>query len=498
MIPSRMEDLAFSPAAISSVLEQPYEEGTGFNLNLRDNGQIADVPMAGDDPHTLVMQAQYGSILEQAMMSQSVVTGITETSGAISSSGMGTSYGNGFDQIYEEDEEDEVDDDEDLDETSRRDRRPRDSQDFGMHSALPGFNLAPEVSLGSMGGLSGLNTRANSPQERDGAIRFSEDSRRASVWSGPTQPTVFEKRPIPVNQGTPQGTPKLSALAMMLKPTEQDGDGPMGNPFARYVSVPPPSGSSVPSLDLEIYFPLSREPSKPLRVVVRKEVTVEELIGWSLHQYLEEDRVPGLEEGHERGPNRSMDPEVWYSTAGWALRMVEDDGEVDEDFPGKSSHDCTTILSSAYHLSRQRLTETVRSRNSLSVVLLSWKQTQRKVSAILSNVETFLTDLLKPHSRTKPYQAAYSTIWESDPADAINAPVRKRCLVADFHAYQCFGRTIFLGVDAGTACSQRSSRYILSKRLWRTQFFDEYCSSRRRYGDAQGSSHFGFGSTVQY
>jgi len=194
-----------------------------------------------------------------------------------------------------------------------------------------------------MGGLSGLNTRANSPQERDGAIRFSEDSRRASVWSGPTEPTVFEKRPIPVNQGTAQGTPKLSALAMMLKPTEEESDGLMGNPFARYVSVPPPEGSSVPSLDLEIYFPLSREPSKPLRVVVRKEVTVEELIGWSLHQYLEEDRIPGLEEGHERGPNRSMDPEVWYSTAGWALRMVEDDGEVDEDFPGEPLHEITEI-----------------------------------------------------------------------------------------------------------------------------------------------------------
>jgi len=349
MIPSRMEDLAFSPAAISSVLEQPYEEGTGFNLNLRDNGQITDVPVAGDDPHTLVMQAQYGSILEQAMMSQSVVTGITETSGVISSSGMGTSYGNGFDQIYEEDEEDEVDDDEDLDETGRRERRPRDSRDFGMHSALPGINLAPEVSLGSMGGLSGLNTRANSPQERDGAIHFSEDRRRDSVWSGPTEPTVFEKRPIPVNQGTPHGTPKVSALATMFKPTEEDAGGSMGNPFARYVSVPPPSGSSVPSLELEIYFPLSRAPSKPLRVVVRKEVTVEELIGWSLHQYLEEDRIPGLEEGHERGPNRSMDPEVWYSTAGWALRMVEDDGEVDEDFPGKSSHHFTTTLFPAYH-----------------------------------------------------------------------------------------------------------------------------------------------------
>ena len=342
MQPSNVSDAAFSPAAISSVLEQPYQEGTGYNTNVRSNGQTTDIPPAGADPHTFIMQSQYGSILEQAMMSQSVVTGITENSGMISSSGMGTSYGNGFDQIYEEDEEEDHEETENVqDDLEDADRDQHDVHGrphlMGVRSILTGMDLAPELSLASMGGLSGVNTRANSQAgstDGDGPVRFSGESARTTIWSGPASAAQFEKRPIPERPQAASTSPFASGLTMLLKPTEQE-DGAMGNPFARYASVPPPQGSSVASLTLDIYFPFSKDPLKPLSVTVRKDVSVDELIGWALHQYLEEDRSPGLEEGHERGPNRGFDPEVWYSTAGWALRMVEDDGEVDEDFPGE-------------------------------------------------------------------------------------------------------------------------------------------------------------------
>jgi hypothetical protein len=372
MLPAHQEDTAFSPAAISSVLDQPYEEGTGYNFNLRNNGQVTDVPPAGADPHRSVMQAQYGSILEQAMMSQSVVTGITDNSGIISSSGMGTSYGNGFDQIYEEDEEDDGENDGGR-HRGNPDRKP---PGFRPRSVLTGLDLAPDVSLGSMGGLSGLNTRANSEassQEGDGLKRLSENPRRTTMWSdtSASEPAIFEKRQTPVSATVSGGLPKISGLAMLLRPTGDADEGDMGNPFARYVSVPPPQGSSLPSLELQIYFPFSRDPFKPLRVVVRKDVAVEELIGWSLHQYLEEDRAPGLEENHDKGPNRSMDPEVWYSTTGWALRMVEDDGEVDEDFPGE--HVRTEPLRSTTWLTSnpayQHWTGKVRYQSFLSVAL---------------------------------------------------------------------------------------------------------------------------------
>jgi hypothetical protein len=342
---SHTPDVAFSPAAISSVLGQPYQEGTGYNANLRSNGQTTDVPPAGADPHTFIMQSQYGSILEQAMMSQSVVTGITENSGMISSSGMGTSYGNGFDQIYEEDEEEDreeietVADDLDASGQDRRDGLGR-PHHMDAKSILTGMDLAPELSLASMGGLSGVQTRANSEAssvEGDGPIRFSGESARTQIWAGPPTKAQFEKRQIPTsNSQMTSSSPMASGLSMLLKPTQEQG-GQMGNPFARYASAPPPQGSSVPTLTLDIYFPFSKESTKPLSVTVRKDVSVDELIGWALHQYLEEDRSPGLEEGHERGPNRGFDPEVWYSTIGWALRMVEDDGEVDEDFPGERS-----------------------------------------------------------------------------------------------------------------------------------------------------------------
>jgi hypothetical protein len=55
---------------------------------------------------------------------------------------------------------------------------------------------------------------------------------------------------------------------------------------------------------------------------------VEEVIGFGLWKYWEEGREPKLreDEGEEK-----------LSAVGWGLRMVEDDGEVDEDFPGMYS-----------------------------------------------------------------------------------------------------------------------------------------------------------------
>jgi hypothetical protein len=340
MIAARNKDSAFSPAAISSVLEtaylgRPKNEGR-FDT---DSGE-GEIPPPGADPHTLAMQAQYGSILEQAMMSQSFVTGITENSGMISSSGMGTSYGNGFEGIYEEDEEDEGEEGE-----SQRDMRGVGDRQQAAKSMLMDIGLGPPVSIGSMGHFPGTDTRPNSEvgsAEHHAAERFSGESRRSTIFQPETEnATTFEKRDVQ-HLKVASSQPKVSGLSKLLNRDESNGEGGSapGNPFARYACVPPPTGSSVPTLSLSMYFPFSSEPFKPLKVVVRKEVTVEELIGWSLHQYLEEDRSPGLEEDHDTGSNATLDPEVWYTTSGWALRMVEDDGEVDEDFPGEfANHD---------------------------------------------------------------------------------------------------------------------------------------------------------------
>lgn len=100
----------------------------------------------------------------------------------------------------------------------------------------------------------------------------------------------------------------------------------MSNPFASlYASVA--ARPNVPFLALDLYFPHSREPKKALSVKVRKDSSVEEVTGYGLFKYWEEDRSPPLSDEQD---------EQKLTTISWGLRIVEDDGEVDEDFPRKS------------------------------------------------------------------------------------------------------------------------------------------------------------------
>lgn len=127
---------------------------------------------------------------------------------------------------------------------------------------------------------------------------------------------------------------KPSGLSMLLKASSSKALAP----FAAYARVlPPPTGSGgtstpVPTLSLSLYFPHSDAPSKPLKTLIRKVSTVEEVVGLGLFLFGEEGRKPALEEGDE--PEGSREREIKLSTRGWGLRIVEDDGEVDEDFPG--------------------------------------------------------------------------------------------------------------------------------------------------------------------
>lgn len=82
-------------------------------------------------------------------------------------------------------------------------------------------------------------------------------------------------------------------------------------------------------LDCRIYCPKSSEPVKPMKILLRRdqrtdkgvrETTVAEAIGFALYTYIEEKIEPSLTE-EQCDVNR------------WTFRMVEDDGEVDFDFP---------------------------------------------------------------------------------------------------------------------------------------------------------------------
>jgi hypothetical protein len=99
-------------------------------------------------------------------------------------------------------------------------------------------------------------------------------------------------------------------------------------PFDRFASL---SGQGDPNpIRLRIYAPFSKTPSKPFEVLMRRTVhhgeggdrpvTVADLIGLSLWRYNEEKLEPPL-------------PSDKLNVNWWTLRMVEEDGEVDDDFP---------------------------------------------------------------------------------------------------------------------------------------------------------------------
>lgn len=123
-------------------------------------------------------------------------------------------------------------------------------------------------------------------------------------------------RPLSIIQPT-------SLLSAALKAKEHKPSVP----FQKYAHF---SGQGTRgSIGVRIYAAFSKTPSKPYEVLIRprvqegqgeRTVTVADLIGLSLYRYIEEKREPPL-------PTNKLNIN-W-----WTLRMVEEGGEVDDDFP---------------------------------------------------------------------------------------------------------------------------------------------------------------------
>ena len=136
----------------------------------------------------------------------------------------------------------------------------------------------------------------------------------------------------------------------LVSTSSAPGAAAVANPFsALYASVA--AASNTAPITLQLYFPHSSTPSKPIEVRLRKDVTVEEVTGFGLLRYWDEAREPRLsdEESEQR-----------WSTIGWGLRIVEDDGEVDDDFPRMSN---VVVNRSDRLISPQLWTETAASSN---------------------------------------------------------------------------------------------------------------------------------------
>jgi hypothetical protein len=117
-----------------------------------------------------------------------------------------------------------------------------------------------------------------------------------------------------------------SALTAMMA-----SSGVSSNPFAEtYAAISGRAESA--STSVQVYFPHARQPAgKAMDLKVRKDATVEEVVGFALWSYWETGWEPKLDEGieDEDDPNRSTK----LSAVGWIMRIAEEDGEVDDEFP---------------------------------------------------------------------------------------------------------------------------------------------------------------------
>lgn len=151
------------------------------------------------------------------------------------------------------------------------------------------------------------------------------------ISDSPTEEMSFTRRPLP------PARLQTSALTTMLA-----SSGKSSNPFSELYAAISGRGEAA-AIDVKIFFPHAAKPhGEGMVLSVRKDATVEEVIGFALWSYWEESWLPNLDAGIDEN-----DPTL--SAIGWVMRIAEDDGEVDEDFPRKHAVFCAPAYFS--HLS---------------------------------------------------------------------------------------------------------------------------------------------------
>ncbi|CAO1635705.1 unnamed protein product [Parajaminaea phylloscopi] len=169
--------------------------------------------------------------------------------------------------------------------------------------------------------------------------RIAEQEIRQNSWF---RSLSLSNQQVAVNGMSAQKSgPQPSALSLLLKKQNTAPE----NPFAQFYAGIAGRSSAVGPLGsarIDVYFPWAQGPATaigPTRpsgalsvnpstrcftLSVRKDATMEELIGYGLYCYTEERWLPSLD--------AMESPDTSLSTIGWVLRIVED-GEVDDDYP---------------------------------------------------------------------------------------------------------------------------------------------------------------------
>jgi hypothetical protein len=120
-------------------------------------------------------------------------------------------------------------------------------------------------------------------------------------------------------------TPTKSALTAMMASSGST------NPLAELYATVSGRGE-IAATNVTVYFPRATEPSgAPMVLNVKKDATVEEVIGFALWTYWEEKWIPKLDEDLSGEDDPKWEESL--STVRWVLRIAEIDGEVDDDFP---------------------------------------------------------------------------------------------------------------------------------------------------------------------
>jgi hypothetical protein len=164
----------------------------------------------------------------------------------------------------------------------------------------------------------------------DAPARSRGDSSTSTTSTHAHSPSLTQPPPSPeklvVRRKVPPLKPLTSSLSALLA-----SSGSSSNPFAEMYATISGRGESA-ATNVQIYFPHARQPQgKAMDLNVRRDATVEEVIGFALWSYWEKGWLPKLDEGlaGEDDPKRA----TRLSAVGWILRIAEDDGEVDDDFP---------------------------------------------------------------------------------------------------------------------------------------------------------------------
>jgi target of rapamycin complex 2 subunit MAPKAP1 len=150
---------------------------------------------------------------------------------------------------------------------------------------------------------------------------------RSSTVRKSAQPKVLGALPPPRPMSTIRPISMIQPKSLLSAALNAKKTKP-AMPFEGFASL---SGQGDPNpISLRIYAPFSESPDKPFQVLIRRKlhegqgsdrsVTVADLIGLSLWRYNEEKLEPPL-------------PPEKLNVNWWTLRMVEEGGEVDDDFP---------------------------------------------------------------------------------------------------------------------------------------------------------------------